>query len=71
VLVVEEHLETDDNGRWAAVTFLTSSRVLSRTSTFVSTDRTAPLDMPPDAFFHVGHDSSGGRCREQRAVNLL
>src|SRR5436309_1987687 len=44
---------------------------MSRTRTFVSTERTTSLDMPPDACFHVGHRARLWERREHRPVNLL
>src|SRR5271165_4470140 len=56
----------------AAATCLASSRVTSRTSTFVSTARTPPFHVPPHSRFHLLDGSRLWRSlREQCAMDIL
>src|SRR5262245_25508368 len=55
----------------AAATCLGSSRVTSRTSTFVSTARTAPLDVLPNALLHVREGPGTRRRCKDRPMDVL
>src|SRR5437899_12632633 len=55
----------------AAATCLASSRVTSRTRTFVSIARTPPLDIATQARLQIGKRAGLRRFGEQGSVNVL
>src|ERR671914_2477143 len=55
----------------ATATCFTSSRVMSRTSTLVSTARMALLDVPPDSVLHLLDGSPFWCLREQHPMNIF